>query len=395
MAVTDLWLVPVYDRQGGDVLSMIIGLVRALELPGLLIAETATPRFQHHLGWGRWLVMIGSSFPIYVLIPAWLRRGWRSRTPRKAPAVTVTDSQNAPAGAPQVAPTRRDLLLGTRRIVIAGAAGVAGYSLFGEIRRPETTYRSILIRDLPRPLHGLRIVQLTDIHHGPWTSLAYVRDVIAQANALQPDLMILTGDYVHQSAVYIEPVVRELTALRGKIGVLATLGNHDWWEDGQATIRAFAKTSIPLIDNDRVFITGERTIERQIGSSDEKSALCIAGVGDLWEGPPLYGPALGGVPPAMPRLLLSHNPDVAEEPPLLKLNPRIDLMLSGHTHGGQISFPFFGPVVTPSKYGKRYASGLVQGPICPVYISRGIGTTIVPMRMRVRPEIAVIELRQA
>lgn len=397
MLLTDLGLVPLYERTGSDLLSWIIGLVRALELPGLVIAETAKPRFQHHVGWGRWAVMIACNGVIFLMLAALVRRWWRPRrlASSGSPRAFEVASDAAPSAASAAIPSRRDLLLRTRRLAMCGAAGVAGYSLFGEIRRPEITRQIFTIRDLPQPLHGLRLVQLTDIHHGPWTSLDYVRSVIAQSNAEQPDLVLLTGDYVHASPVYIEPVVRELTNLRAKIGVIATLGNHDWWENGDQTIKAFSRTSMQLIDNHRVFLTGDRTIESSIGRSDEKSALCIAGVGDLWEDPPLYDSAFDAVPSTMPRLLLSHNPDVAEEKDLLQRNPRIDLMLSGHTHGGQVSIPFLGPIVTPSRYGERYASGLVQGPICPVYINRGIGTTIVPMRMRVRPEIAVIELQRA
>ena len=99
------------------------------------------------------------------------------------------------------------------------------------------------------------------------------------------------------------------------------------------------------------------------------------------------------LPREMPRILLSHNPDVAEEKDLLNYAPRIDLMLSGHTHGGQISLPFVGAPITPSRYGQKYAAGLVKSPLCPVYVSRGLGTTIIPMRLGVRPELAVIELQ--
>ena len=97
----------------------------------------------------------------------------------------------------------------------------------------------------------------------------------------------------------------------------------------------------------------------------------------------------------MPRILLSHNPDVAEEPGLLNSGHRVDLILSGHTHGGQIRLPLIGTPVTNSRYGSKYAAGLVQGPRCPVFISRGIGTTVLPIRLGVPPEIALIELHRA
>jgi predicted MPP superfamily phosphohydrolase len=103
--------------------------------------------------------------------------------------------------------------------------------------------------------------------------------------------------------------------------------------------------------------------------------------------------ALAYVPEAMPRLMLSHNPDAAEDRDLLAIRPRIDLMISGHTHGGQVRFPVVGSMIVPSRYGQKYAMGLVKGPVCDVFVSRGIGTTILPIRFNVPPEIAVIELR--
>jgi uncharacterized protein len=118
-------------------------------------------------------------------------------------------------------------------------------------------------------------------------------------------------------------------------------------------------------------------------------------VGDLYMDTQRYDAALGGVPADMPRLLLSHNPDVAEDPALAVYGYRIDLMLSGHTHGGQIYIPGIGSPIVPSQFGQKYARGLVQGPVCPVFISRGLGHTVLPVRIGVRPEMAVIELTRA
>ena len=131
-------------------------------------------------------------------------------------------------------------------------------------------------------------------------------------------------------------------------------------------------------------------------SRDQPGGLCVAGVGDLWEGNPDYAAALNGVPAGHPRLLLSHNPDAAESrrPPAAG-QYRVDLMLSGHTHGGQIRLPGLGTPMIPILYGQKYASGLVEGPACTVYVSRGIGTTVMPLRLGVRPEIAVIELKSS
>jgi predicted MPP superfamily phosphohydrolase len=233
-------------------------------------------------------------------------------------------------------------------------------------------------------------VQLTDIHHGPNLSLDYVREVVAATNALRPDVVLLTGDYVYRSPRYIVPVVRELAELRGSIGVVGVLGNHDWWEDATMTRNAFAQAGIPLIDNSRIFVTPDRKL-----TANAHEGLCIAGVGDYLEDYTRFDAALAYVPESMPRLLLSHNPDAAEDPDLLALKPRIDLMLCGHTHGGQVRFPGVGSMIVPSRFGQKYALGLVKGPACDVYVSRGIGTTILPIRFGVPPEIAMMELRPA
>jgi uncharacterized protein len=246
------------------------------------------------------------------------------------------------------------------------------------------------IPDLPAALDGVRAVQLTDIHHGPWLSLAYVRQVVEAANALEPDLVLLTGDYVHRSKAYIRPVIEELARLRPRIATVAVLGNHDWWEDAVLTRRMFQEVAIPLLDNTRQVLTPDRRLV-----PEARAGLALCGVDDLWWGQPNYQQALGALPPTLPRLLLSHNPDVAEERKLTRSRLRVDFMICGHTHGGQICLPGLGTPITSSLYGQKYAQGIVQGPVCPVFISRGIGVSMLPLRFGVAPEIAVLELRTA
>lgn len=167
-------------------------------------------------------------------------------------------------------------------------------------------------------------------------------------NGLDPDLVVLTGDYVNMSPEYIGPAVAELAALRPRVGAVAVLGNHDWWEDGPLTRREFARAGVPLLDNGRRVLTPDRQL---VGEAREGLAVC--GVGDLWTDRPDYRRALDGLPQAMPRLLLSHNPDVAEEPALVNSGLRVDWMLSGHTHGGQIRIPTLGTPVVPSRFGQK------------------------------------------
>jgi predicted MPP superfamily phosphohydrolase len=264
---------------------------------------------------------------------------------------------------------------------------VAGWGFFAEARWFEVTRRTFPVKGLPPELDGLRVVQLSDIHHSQWMSIKWVRQIVDVTNSLDADVVALTGDYVYRGLEYVRPTAIELARLRPRIGVVGVMGNHDWWQNGELTKWAFAKEGVPLIDNARRFVTPDRRMVERAGEG-----ICFAGVGDLWEDKCVYRDALGGVPGGMPRILLAHNPDVAEEPEFLQSGYRVDLMLSGHTHGGQIRLPGIGAPVTNSRLGQKYAKGLVRGPVCPVYVSRGLGMTVMPIRVGVRPEIAVIEL---
>jgi predicted MPP superfamily phosphohydrolase len=273
---------------------------------------------------------------------------------------------------------------------MTGAAATLGYSFCVERERFGITRRTIPIRGLPPSLDGLTIAQLTDIHHGPWTSLAYVRRIVDAANALNADLIALTGDYILYSYSYVRPVVTELARLRAKIGVLGVMGNHDWFDAGPVTQSEFRLAGLRLIENSRMFISPDRELSR----GTLKHGLCIAGLADLWGGRPDYGKALGGVPHEMPRVLLSHNPDTAELPVARDRRHRVDLMLSGHTHGGQIHIPGIGSPFIPSSYGQKYARGLIEGPSFRVFVSSGLGTNVIPLRFRSPPEIALITLER-
>jgi predicted MPP superfamily phosphohydrolase len=358
---------------GQPVLAFLLGLEDLLLIPGLSLAHAVGLRANHHTSFKAWLFSLAVNAVVYFLAGVAVR-AWRRRRARPSLSAAITGRRRFLAGGAQ--------LLGT------GAALGLGYSFLIEPRWFTVSRRQIGIRDLPPALDGLRLVQLTDIHHGPWLSLHYVRQVVEAANELEPDLVCLTGDYVHQSRAYIDPVVAELAQLKPRIATVAVLGNHDWYEDAERLRAGLAQIGIPMLDNGRRVLTPER---RLVPQADAGLAVC--GVGDLWEDEPDYEVALDGLPAEMPRLLLSHNPDVAEEPALLHAGRRVDLMLSGHTHGGQVSFPFLGAPVTNSRCGQKYARGLVQGPACPVFICRGIGVSGIPLRLGAFPEIAVLELR--
>ena len=388
VAIVDLTLHPLYARGIGQRwISHANGLSTMLSLPGLLLVVLPGLRQGQHTSTWVWLVMQALNFAVYTAAVATLLAGWQAlvRVVRRKPPHTVT-SETGLSGEPRV--SRRRLLLGGGGGLATGA--VAVYPMSIATRHFEITRRTFAVRDLPPELAGLRIVQLSDIHHGPWIPIQHVRTIVATANALNPDVILLTGDYVHRSAAYITPVVNELAKLRAAIGIVGVLGNHDWWEDGPLMQREFARVGITLIDNGRRFVTPQRQLVEHA-----TAGLCLAGVGDLYTDTQRYDTALGGVSDDIPRLLLSHNPDVAEDPALAVHGYRVDLMLSGHTHGGQIYIPGIGSPIVPSQFGEKYARGLVQGPVCPVFISRGLGHTVLPVRVGVRPEMAVIQLMRA
>jgi predicted MPP superfamily phosphohydrolase len=385
VAIVDLTLHPLYTRGVGQRwISHANGLSTMLSLPGLLLVVLPGLRQGQHTSTWVWLVMQALNFAVYTAAVAMMLAAWQAlgRVVRRNQTRETTPTKVL-SGEPRV--SRRRLLLGGAGGLATGA--VAVYPMSIATRHFEVTRRTFGVRDLPPELAGLRIVQLSDIHHGPWIPIQHVRTIVATANALKPDVILLTGDYVHRSAAYITPVVNELAKLRATIGIVGVLGNHDWWEDGPLMQREFARVGIPLIDNARRFVTPQRRLVEHA-----TAGLCLAGVGDLYTDTQRYDAALGNVPAGMPRLLLSHNPDVAEDPALAVHAYRVDLMLCGHTHGGQIYIPGIGSPIVPSQFGAKYARGLVQGPVCPVFISRGLGHTVLPVRIGVRPEMAVIEL---
>ncbi len=357
------------------VTSVVNGLDHLAQQPGMSVTRGLGVRNPVRPTFLSWLVSLGINVVIYTLSGRCLWALCRAR-----PEGTTDDGRTC---------SRRRFLLAGMGTAAGAAVGFGGYAFLVEPRWFVVTRRVLPVRGLPHALDGLVAVQLTDIHHGPWVSREQLREVVRAVNDVAPDLVLLTGDYVDSSPVYHGPVAEELADLRPRVATLGVLGNHDWWEDARRSRRAFARVGLPLIDNDRRVLTPDR---RLVHDADEGLALC--GVGDLWEGKPDYAKALGGLPDEMPRLLLSHNPDVAEEPDLINSGLRVDWIVSGHTHGGQVRLPLVDTPL-PSRYGLKYAEGVVRGPVCDVFVCRGIGLAMLPLRFGAPPEVAVLELRAA
>jgi predicted MPP superfamily phosphohydrolase len=233
---------------------------------------------------------------------------------------------------------------------------------------------------LPPAFDGLEIVFLADVHLGPYFSQERVRDLVARVNTLEPDLIILGGDYVYRDAPFVEPCFAELAGLRAPLGVYGVLGNHDHYAGAGLSRRAMTAAGIVELDNRGVWI------ERDGGR------MRLGGVDDVLEGYPDVGPTLAGARPEDFLMLVSHNPDYLLEMPSGLSEGMVDLMLAGHTHGGQITlFGLWAPVVS-SELGQSYRTGLAESGPFPVLVSNGIGTIIVPMRFFAPPQIVVVRL---
>ena len=234
----------------------------------------------------------------------------------------------------------------------------------------------IRVPRLPSAFSNLRIAFLVDIHHGPFTSLAYVNSVVTLANNLNPDLILLGGDYVHRDRHYIAPCFQALRKLNAPLGVYGVLGNHDHWESAPETRKAMQDSEIVELTNEGIWL------------SQKGQRLRLAGVGDLWEDTQDLTKALGDTHSSETSILLSHNPDYVET----ITDSRVGLVLSGHTHSGQVIFPLIGAPIVPSRFGQKYLRGLVKTPYTQVFVSRGLGTITPPLRFCCRPEINIITL---
>ncbi|MFU8829634.1 MAG: metallophosphoesterase [Phycisphaerales bacterium] len=295
-----------------------------------------------------------------------------------------------------------------RRVLVNGAASAAGLVLvsapvYAAAIEPNMIavrkYR-VPIRGLPPALDGLRIVQLSDTHLGPRVHESHVQRAVEIALAQKPDIVALTGDYVHNGPGSIERAAELFAPLvdaPGVMGVVGVLGNHDWYADGRLMSDALRAVGVRMIDNDRVFLDAVPRSLTSAVPADPDQALCLVGLGDLLTDTVEPDRAFAGIPAETARVLLTHVPDTLELPSVRAPDgPRIDLALCGHTHGGQIRMPLIGAPGVPSEYGQRYAGGLIDASVtgtrCPVVVSRGIGVSIVPVRIGVPPEVVVVEL---
>jgi predicted MPP superfamily phosphohydrolase len=228
----------------------------------------------------------------------------------------------------------------------------------------------------------LRIAVISDLHGGaPYINEEKIRQVVALANGARPDLILLTGDYVVTDVLGgwhmpIESIAGQLRALRAPLGVYAVLGNHDRWGDTLRIERALNAAGIAVLE-DRAARIGLRG-----------HTFYLAGISDYNTGPHVVGGAMLGIPVGQKALCFTHSPDVFPELPRTCI-----LTIAGHTHGGQVALPFLGRLIVPSRYGERYAIGMIHEDGKYLFVSSGIGTSILPVRFDVRPEVTILDVR--
>jgi len=230
---------------------------------------------------------------------------------------------------------------------------------------------------LPSAFHGLRVVQISDIHYGLFLSKEWLSEAVRQANRLNPDIIALTGDFVTYSRRNIEPAAELLGRLRARYGVYAVLGNHDFRVDPEAVASALRRQRIDVLRN--------RHVQLWFGGE----SIFLAGVDDYGYGADLRR-AMRGVPPGAASILLAHNPRVIH----LASRNNVSLVLSGHTHGGQVNLPLLGSVYGRSPERLRYKIGWDRMGATQIYVSRGIGTIVLPWRLRCPAEITHLKLLQ-
>ena len=255
-------------------------------------------------------------------------------------------------------------------------------AVFIEPSRLVINRQELRLPNWPAELSGVRVALLSDLHVGsPHWGLSQLHDLVLRTNAEEPDLILLAGDYLINGVwfgehVEAEPIAVELAQLRAPLGVFAVLGNHDWWNNGPKVRATFEAHGVTVLDDEvrRLQFKGK--------------SLCLLGVRDATQRQRSARKELELALPGMPLLVLMHEPDLFED-----FDERATLTLAGHTHGGQVDLPLLGRRIVPSRFGPRYAAGHIVEGGRHLFVTTGVGTSIVPVRFRVPPEIALLTLR--
>jgi len=323
--------------------------------------------------------------------------GGKSLSRQRMAADVVVPSVKGPTGAPTSPPEEsaratdssgsaipRPGLISRRQFIQTAGVSVAVLpyvaSAYGAIQAADRFVIErvdIPLSNLPDALVGLRIIHLTDIHVGPFMTEERWREYVRVVNRLEPDLIVLTGDYVASSSQSAIPFVRGAAELRARYGVFGSIGNHDLFTEAvPLLIEGFARHGMKILLNEQVWLRIEGARLNLMG---------IDYVGHSGQG---FAKAVRGLRVEGPSLLLSHQPNVFPQAAARS----IDLTLSGHTHGGQMVADLAGWQLSPARLITPYVAGLFEQQGAKLYVSRGLGTTGPPIRLNAPPEITVIRL---
>jgi predicted MPP superfamily phosphohydrolase len=261
-----------------------------------------------------------------------------------------------------------------------------GYAYHVEPTWLEVNRFDLSVRGLPAPFHGLRIAHLTDFHYGTHLPAGYLEGVLERAAAERPDVLALTGDFINRGPRHVRTAARLFRGLTAPLGVYAVLGNHDFSVHNALGVRRYPGLGQAVADALRA--EGVRVLRNEAVRFERDGAgLILAGVDDLWSRESDPHAALNGRCPSTPRVVLAHNPQSVDQ----LGGHRADLILSGHTHGGQVNWPGLGRVMLGKK-ARRYAAGLYPHAGGHLYVNKGVGFGW-RFRFGVRPEVAVFTLR--
>lgn len=261
---------------------------------------------------------------------------------------------------------------------VAAAAVSAVCGIDAVTNRPRLRRRIVRVPGLPSALDGYRIGQLSDVHCGPHTPASRVRRWVDRLNALELDLVAVTGDLITHGSTHVTAVATVLGALRARDGVFACMGNHDYFTDGERLVRELTQAGLTVLRNRGV------VLER------EDARLYVAGVDDTWTSRDDVAGAMAARPQGAPAVLLAHDPNLFPQ----AIAHGVDLTLSGHTHGGQLAMPGV-CTLSLARFITEFTAGLYRRERSWLYVNRGAGTTGPPVRIGAPPELAVLTLRRA
>jgi len=291
--------------------------------------------------------------------------------------------------------SRRNIILATSLLLLISFCVAYGY--FIEPQRLVVTKAEIRIKDWNPAFDGLKIAMISDIHGGSnGASAEQIRRVVETTNAQEPDVIVLLGDYVSQGStrrpVHEQPlrmpmneVADNLAGLKAKHGVFAVLGNHDGWYGDADIATELTRVGYRVLQNEIAVIHKNGVPLRLLGLKDHLKL-------DSWQA---FDMTVRSIVAANPKegqiIVLEHSPDILYVLNYWKhLNPHLKLMLAGHTHGGQVWLPVLGAPAVPSSVGQRYAQGHIEEEGVHMFVTSGVGTSILPFRFMVPPEVAVI-----